>query len=96
MQEESLGSKPFEGAALFPEAIDQNDMLIQDQNPNQSSSNSTSHPSEKIKKFEHPSLPSLLQESHMNNNFDCSIFDDDHKYYESVSVDLEQEEFNKL
>lgn len=24
------------------------------------------------------------------------LFDDDQKYYESVSVDLEQEEFNKL
>jgi hypothetical protein len=24
------------------------------------------------------------------------LFDDDQRYYESVSVDLEQEEFNKL
>jgi hypothetical protein len=28
--------------------------------------------------------------------FSGDLFDDDQRYYESVSVDLEQEEFNKL
>ena len=28
--------------------------------------------------------------------FEGDLFDDDQRYYESVSVDLEQEEFNKL
>ena len=38
-------------------------------------------------------LQSICQENSSDFN---NLFDDDQKYYESVSVDLEQEEFNKL
>ena len=49
----------------------------------------------------------LIQDQNRNKNTETisthslgdennTLFDDDQKYYESVSVDLEQEEFNKL
>jgi len=40
-------------------------------------------------------LKSICQHSTSNSGV-YNLVDDDQKYYESVSVDLEQEEFNKL
>lgn len=39
---------------------------------------------------------SVMTNEDVSKQYPGDLFDDDQRYYESVSVDLEQEEFNKL
>ena len=68
---------------------DQNEMLIQDQNLKRAQEER-----EALDRMR-PSLPESGT-GILETSVGGDLFDDDQRYYESVSVDLEQEEFNKL
>jgi len=63
-------------------------MLIQDQRYR--------HESQSMNQIDQIQKSVYQNDSPKSSEVPNDLFDDDQKYYESVSVDLEQEEFNKL